>query len=71
MQTKSIDITKITKITYKQLREIKDVLLIEEFKDKPIAVLIPYEYYLEMQSLIIRADSLLSQIETSEESNVG
>lgn len=53
-KTESVCITKFRRMRIKDYRALESVLLIEEYSDRPIAVLMPYSKYLEMQTLIIK-----------------
>lgn len=55
MKTIVCGVSKFKMMTYKQLRELKDTLLVEEYGGKPIVAVVPYREYLEMQNLIIKA----------------
>lgn len=50
-------------ISAQYLREFKHTVVFEDSNENEIAVLMPYDCYLEMQSLIIRADRLLPHAE--------
>ena len=47
-------------LTRRHLRELREVLLVEEWSGKPpLAAVIPYELYMEMQTCLIEADRLM------------
>lgn len=59
MKLQTIGITKLKELTYKDLRELKDILMVEEFTNRALVAIVPYRDFLKMQYLIIKADRLL------------
>jgi hypothetical protein len=60
MESTPIGISKLKAMTYRDLRELHETLLVEEFSGKPVGVVLPYVEYLKMQGLIIKLDQLLN-----------
>jgi hypothetical protein len=55
MQTVIIGISKLRRMNGRDLRELREILHIQDFSNSnPIAVVIPYDEYLSMQSVIIK-----------------
>lgn len=59
MKLESMGISKLKSLTYKDLRELKDILVVEEFTNQPVVAIVPWRDLLRMQYLIIKADQLL------------
>jgi len=59
MKSESIGITKLKSLTYKDLRELDNILAVEEYKGRALVAVIPYRYFLKMQYIIIRASEEL------------
>lgn len=59
MKLESMGISKLKSLTYKDLRELKDILVVEEFTNRPVVAIVPWRDLLRMQYLIIKADQLL------------
>lgn len=63
MKTISCGIGKLSRMNSKSLRELKDVLLINDPWGEPIVTVIPYSYYLELQNNIIDANEMIKRLE--------
>lgn len=59
MKFQTIGITKLKELTYKDLRELKNILVVEEFTNRALVAIVPYRDLLRMQYLIIKADRIL------------
>lgn len=59
MKLESIGISALRKLNYRELRELKDILVVEEFTNRPVVAIVPWRDLLRMQYLIIKADQLL------------
>ena len=51
-------------ISVQYLRELHHVVIYEDEDDGECAVLMPYDHYLDLQALILRADRLLPELDT-------
>jgi len=49
------------------LRSVHSVIIYEDEDEGEVAVLMPYEHYLRMQSLVLRADQLLDARQEAQE----
>jgi hypothetical protein len=54
-------------ISTRFLQELHSVVIYEDEDSGECAVLMPYDHYLEMQSLVLRADQLLDAMQESQE----
>jgi hypothetical protein len=61
MKTVSVGVSKLKSMRIKDFKELDSVLLIEEFENKPITAIVPYEYYMKMQEIILWADNEFRQ----------
>ena len=60
MKSEPIGITKLKSLTYKDLRELENVLMIEEYKGRVLVAIVPMKVFLKMQYLILRSEELLN-----------
>lgn len=63
MNTEVIGTAKLRHVTRKSLLELKSILCVEGFNGEFIAVIVPYEYFLEMQDTIIKANATIEFVE--------
>ena len=56
-----ISVSKFKDMRIRDFRALDRVLLIEEYMDKPLAAVIPYTIYLQMQGIIIRAHEAIER----------
>jgi hypothetical protein len=51
-------------MTYKELRQLDHVMMVEEYKgkvSKPLVAVVPYDEYLRMQTLVIKAEEAIDR----------
>lgn len=68
MKTEIISTSKLGILTIKALKELGSVLIVEDKVETRLAVVLPYEQYLEMQNLILKANQKIEELEQKFES---